>query len=317
MRRLSNLLLLILPALALAQAPPPPKPAPAQDDVTFHAETNLVPLIVSVLDKSGKLVTNIPQSAFHVFENDVEQPIKIFKREDVPVSMGIIIDNSGSMRDKRAKVAAAALALVKASNPQDEVFIVNFNDDAYLDSPFTADIKKMEEALDKIDSKGGTAMRDAISMSIDYLKDQGKKDKKVLLVVTDGNDNTSNMSLEQLVRKEQQSEVLLYSIGLLNEEEKREASKAKRALKALAGSSGGLDYYPKDLAEVDKITPQIAHEIRNQYVIGYIPLNTALDGTYRKIRVEIKGYGNLNIRTRSGYYATAAPAKSSNSLVNK
>ena len=314
MRRLSNLSIFLLSVvLASAQAPPPP---PVQDDVTFRADTNLVPLTVTVLDKTGKMVTNIPQSAFHVFENGVEQSIKIFKREDVPVSMGIIIDNSGSMRDKRSKVAAATLALVKASNPQDEVFIVNFNDDAYLDCPFTSDIKKLEEALDKIDSKGGTAMRDAISMSIDYLKDKGKKDKKVLLIVTDGNDNTSNMSLEQLVRKSQQTEVLVYSIGLLTEEEKREATKAKRALKALAEASGGLDYYPKDLAEVDSITPRIAHEIRNQYVVAYAPSNTAFDGTYRKISVQIKGYGSPIVRTRNGYYAPSGP-KSSNSLVNK
>lgn len=291
----------------------------AQDDIpTFTSDTNLVVLHASVLDKNGKLLTNIPQSAFHVMENGVEQPLKIFRREDVPVSMGIIIDNSGSMRDKRSKVAAAALALVKASNPQDEVFIVNFNDDAYLDCPFTSDTKKMEEALDKIDSRGGTAMRDAISMSIDYLKDKGKKDKKVLLVVTDGNDNTSNMTLEQLVRKAQQSEVLIYSIGLLNEEEKREANKAKRALKALAEASGALDYYPKDLAEVDRITPQVAHEIRNQYILAYLPTNAALDGSFRKISVKITGFGNPVVRTRSGYYATATRnAKTASSLVNK
>ena len=316
MRRLNSFFgLLLLTGFLHAQEPP--KPPAADDDVIFKADTNMVVLQATVLDKSGKLVTNIPQSAFHVMENGVEQPLKIFRREDVPVSMGIIIDNSGSMRDKRAKVAAAALALVKASNPQDEVFIVNFNDDAFLDCPFTNDIKKMEEALYKIDSKGGTAMRDAISMSIDYLKDKGKKDKKVLLVVTDGNDNTSNMSLEQLVRKATQSETLIYSIGLLNEEEKREAVKAKRALKALAESSGAMDYYPKDLTEVDKITPQVAHEIRNQYILGYLPLNANLDGTFRKINVQVKGYGNITVRTRNGYYATPAPLKGSNSLVNK
>src|SRR5579883_467004 len=289
-----------------AQNPPP---AAAPDEIpTFRTGTNQVVLHATVVDKNGKLLTNIPESAFHVYENGQEQTLNLFRREDVPVSMGIIIDNSGSMREKRAKVAAASMALVHASNPQDEVFIVNFNDDAYLDCPLTSDPKKLEEALDKIDAKGGTAMRDAISMSIDYLKDKGKKDKKVLLVVTDGNDNTSNMSLEQLVRKATQSETLIYSIGLLSEEEKREASKAKRALKALAESSGALDYYPKDLAEVDKITPQVAHEIRNQYVVGYVPLNTAFDGTYRSINVQVKGYGNLSVRTRKGYYANPAPA---------
>jgi VWFA-related protein len=313
MHRLSSFLVGSLAAsFGWAQGPPP-----VQDDVTFRADTNLVPLYASVQDKTGKLLTNIPQSAFHILENGVEQTIKIFRREDVPVSMGIIIDNSGSMRDKRAKVAAASLALVKASNPQDEVFIVNFNDDAFLDCPLTSDIKKLEEALDKIDSKGGTAMRDAISMSIDYVKDKGKKDKKVLLVVTDGNDNTSNESLEQIVRKARQSEILVYSIGLLNEEERREATKAKRALKALAEASGGMDYYPKDLAEVDKITPLVAHEIRNQYILGYVPINSTLDGSFRKISVTVKGYGNPTVRTRNGYYATPAPAPKSpsNSLV--
>jgi Ca-activated chloride channel family protein len=305
MRRLNNLFLLLIPMLCFAQEPPA-----AQEEPTFRADTNLVVLHATVVDKNGKLLTNIPQSGFKVFENGVEQPLKIFRREDVPVSMGIIIDNSGSMRGKRVSVAAASMDLVKASNPQDEDFIVNFNDDAYLDQPFTSDNKKLEEALDKIDSKGGTAMRDAISMSIDYLKDKGKKDKKVLLVVTDGNDNTSNISLEQLVRKARQSEVLIYAIGLLNEEEPREASKAKRALKALAENSGGVTYFPKDPAEVDKITPQVAHEIRNQYILAYLPTNPTLDGTFRKINVTVKGFGNPTVRTRNGYYATQSNAKS-------
>jgi VWFA-related protein len=295
---------LLLGQSALPQNPPP------GDEFVFTADTRLVVVHASVLDSKGKLVTTLPESAFKVLENNVEQTIKIFRREDIPVSMGIIIDNSGSMRDKRAKVAAASLDLVKASNPQDEVFIVNFNDDAYLDQPFTNDVKKLETALERIDSKGGTAMRDAISMSIDYLKDKGKKDKKVLIVVTDGNDNTSNIGLEELVRKAQQSDVLIYSIGILSEEEPREARKAKRALHDLGIASGGLDYYPKDLAEVDKITPEVAHEIRNQYTLGYTPTNTAMDGSFRKITVNINAPGRLQVRTRNGYYASnsALPA---------
>ena len=155
----------------------PKSPGAASDDDVpiFRSGTQLVDLHVSVLDKSGKLITDIPESAFKVYENSVEQPLKRFLREDVPVSMGIIIDNSGSMRDKRAKVAAASLALVKASNPLDEEFIVDFNDDAYLDQPLTGDIKKLEAALDRLDSRGGTAIRDAISSSIDYVKDKGKR----------------------------------------------------------------------------------------------------------------------------------------------
>ncbi len=278
--------------------------APGDEVPVFTSDTRLVVVQASVLDSKGKLVTNLPQSAFKVFENGVEQQLKIFRREDVPVSMGIIIDNSGSMRDKAAKVAAAALDLVKASNPQDEVFIVNFNDDAYLDQPMTNDLKKLEEALQRYQTKGGTAMRDAISMSMDYTKDKAKRDKKVLVVVTDGNDNTSNMNLEDLVRKAQQSGVLIYSIGILSEEEPREARKAKRALHDLALASGGMDYYPKDLEEVDRITPEVAHEIRNQYTLAYTPTNLALDGTFRKITVTVNAPGHPTVRARNGYYAT-------------
>jgi Ca-activated chloride channel family protein len=245
-------------------------PPVSQDDIpVFTADTRLVVVHASILDRNGKLITDLPESAFKVQENGVDQTIKIFRREDIPVSMGIVIDNSGSMRDKSAKVAAAALALVRASNPRDEVFIVNFNDDAYLHQSFTNDVKKLEQALDRYATKGGTAMRDAISMSLDYMKEKSKKDKKVLVVVTDGDDNTSNMTLEELVRKAQQSDVLIYSIGILSDEEPREARRAKLALHDLAASSGGQDYYPKDLAEVDKITPEVAHEIRNQYTLAY------------------------------------------------
>jgi Ca-activated chloride channel homolog len=287
--------------------PDAPKSAsPAEGDVpVFRGGTQLVDLHVSVLDQNGKLITDIPESAFKVYENGVEQPLKIFRREDIPVSMGIIIDSSGSMRNKRAKVAAASLALVKASNPQDEEFILDFNDDAYLDQPLTSDIQKLGAALDRLDSRGRTAMRTAISFSLDYVEKSGKHDKKVLVVVTDGNDNASdgNPTQEALVRTAQRSEVLIYCIGLLSEEAPRDARDARGALKVLAEASGGLDYYPKDLAEVERVTPQIAHEIRNQYLLAYTPTNPALDGTFRKIDVKVTGYGDPSVRARSGYYA--------------
>jgi VWFA-related protein len=288
----------------------------AQDEIpVFSTGIKEVTLHVSVLDKSGKLITNIPKSAFKVYEDNVEQPIKLFRREDVPVSMGILVDNSGSMNDKRARVAAAALALVKASNPDDEVFIVNFNDDPYLDQSFTHDTKKLEEALSRIDARGGTAMRNAISGAIDYMKTDAKLDKKVIVVVTDGNDNSSGeTTLEQLLRKVRDSGVLVYSIGLLSEEEAREARAAKRALNSLAETSAGAAYYPKDLAEVEKLTPEIAHEIRNQYTIAYSPLNENLDGSFRKIKVELSGqYKGATVRAKNGYYATPEPPKATSS----
>jgi Ca-activated chloride channel family protein len=285
---------------------PAPADAAGDDEVAvFRAGTQLVDLAVSVLDKNGKPISGIPRSAFQVYENNILQPIKVFRAEDAPVSIGIVIDNSGSMRDKRARVAAAALSLVKLSNPQDEEFIVDFNDDTYLDQPFTSDIKKLETTLALIKPEGGTAMRDAISLSIDYMKEAATRERKVLLVVTDGNDNASTVGLERLVNRARQSEVLIYAIGLLDEEERREAKAAKRALNALTQESGGLAFYPKGVTEVDAIALQVAHEIRNQYTIAYSPLNDARDGSFRQIKVTVNGPGHPQVRTRTGYYATA------------
>jgi VWFA-related protein len=201
-------------------------------------------------------------------------------------------------------VEASALALVRDSNPQDEAFVVNFNDEAYLDADFTSDIKLLEQGLTKIDSRGGTAMRDALRMSINHLAGKAKRDKKVILVVTDGNDNASLMSIEALVREAQQNDVLIYAIGLLSEEEKREAGKAKRALNLLVESTGGQVFYPKDVTQVEQIAHEVAHDIRNQYTITYTPTNQALDGSFRQIKVAIKSAGNPIGRTRMGYYAT-------------
>ncbi|MFL6417235.1 MAG: VWA domain-containing protein [Bryobacteraceae bacterium] len=270
----------------------------------FRSDTRLVVLHASVNDRRGKLLTNLDRNAFKVFENGQPQEVKIFKREDVPVSLGIIIDDSGSMQSKRTRVEAAALAMVRESNPQDEVFIVNFNDEAFLDVPFTNDIKKMEQGLARIDSRGGTAMRDAINMSLDYVKKEGKRDKKVLLVITDGNDNASGTSLEKVVARSNQSDVLVYAIGLFTEEEKREASKARRALNELTTATGGLAFYPKEVAEVQSLAVEVAHDIRNQYTIAYTPSIQALDGSYRQIRVVVEAPGKPVVRTRTGYYAT-------------
>lgn len=290
------------------------------DQSVIRVDTRLVVLHCSVLDNKGRLVTNLPQSAFKVYENKTEQPIKLFRREDVPVSMGLVIDNSGSMRDKRQRVEAAAVKLVKASNRQDEIFIVNFNDDAYLDVPFTNDLAKMEEGLARIDSRGGTAMRDAISMSMDHLKQEGKKDKKVILVVTDGDDTASTgITLEKLVEKAHKlDQVIIYGIGILGKEDARTRKKAERAINALTKASGGASYYPGDVSEVEALAEQVAQDIRSQYVIAYSPTNQNLDGTFRTIKVTATG-GRYTVRTRSGYYASpdaprrkpAAPAAGS------
>jgi VWFA-related protein len=270
----------------------------------FRADTRLVVLHASVTDRRGKLLTNLNRDAFKVYENGQQQQVKIFRREDVPVSLGIIIDDSGSMMTKRSRVEAASLAMVRDSNPQDEVFIVNFNDDAYLDVPFTNDIHKMEQGLARIDSRGGTAMRDAISMSLDYMRAKAKKDKKVLMVITDGNDNASNITLEKLVARANQADTLIYAIGLFTEEEKHEAAKARRALKELTTATGGLAFYPKEVAEVQAMAVEIARDIRSQYTIAYSPSIQQLDGSYRQIKVTVDAPGKPVVRTRSGYYAT-------------
>lgn len=272
----------------------------------FRTDTRLVVLHATVVDKSGRLITTLPRTAFHTFEDGVEQQIKLFRREDVPVSMGLVIDNSGSMREKRRKVEAAAIALVKASNPQDEVFIVNFNDEPFQDVPFTSDLKRMEEGLARIDSRGGTAMRDSILASIGYAKSKGRRDKKVIVAITDGNDNMSEIGLERLVREAQQQEVLIYTIGLFSEEDRGEAKKAQRAIDTITKATGGQAYYPKEVDEVGKIALQVAHDIRNQYIIAYSPSNQALDGSFRAIRVQVRGPNRPTARTRTGYYATPA-----------
>ncbi len=312
--------------LVRAQQAPPEKAALQTDNgsAVFRADTRLVVCHTTVVDKNGHLVTNLPESAFTVYENGQKQQIKVFRREDIPVSLGLIIDNSGSMRDKRAKVEAAALDLVKASNPDDEVFVVNFNDEAYLDNPhgkdFTNNIKEMEEALTRIDSRGGTAMRDAIRMSIDHLKEKAHKDKKVLVVVTDGNDNSSVISMEDLVRASQQSEVLIYPVGLMSDEERREARRAERALKDLADATGGEAFFPKELSDVERICHQVARDIRSQYTIEYTPSNPAMDGTFRQIKITVNAPGHPTVRSRSGYYATpdqGVPAKNASASTFK
>jgi VWFA-related protein len=290
------------------QAKPAAESPQEEPGARFSSDTRLVVLHTTVVDKSGHFVTDLTKSAFSVFENGVPQPIRDFRHEDIPVSLGLIIDNSGSMRDKRAKVEAAGLALVKDSNKDDEVFIVNFNDEAFLDNPhnkdFTNDIKELQEALTRIDSRGGTAMRDAIRMSIDHLKEKAHKDKKVLVVVTDGNDNSSMITLEKLVKDAQQAEVLIYAIGLLSEEERRQAKQAERALNELAQATGGEAFSPKELSEVDRIAHTVARDIRNQYTITYTPTNANLDGSFRAIKVNVNGPNKPTARTRSGYYAT-------------
>jgi Ca-activated chloride channel homolog len=293
-------------------APPPGQPpAPQQETPNKQGRialnVNLVVLHTSVFDDRGKFVEGLTQDNFRVYEDKVEQKLAVFKREDIPVSMGLVIDNSGSMRDKRPRVNEAALTLVQASNPQDEAFVVNFNDDFYLDldKDFTNSIPELKEALERIDARGSTALYDAIIGSLDHLK-KGTKEKKVLLIVTDGEDNTSRNTLEKTVREIQKTDTVIYTIGLLSEESKKSAKSAKRALTAIAQASGGVAYFPENVEDVHAICEQVAHDIRHQYTLAYYPSNSARDGTFRSVHVDVippHGKGKLVARTRNGYYA--------------
>lgn len=272
--------------------------------------TRMVICHTTVQDKSGRPVTNLDLRDFTIAENGVKQEIRLFRHEDVPVSLGLLIDNSGSMRDKRNSVEAAALELVKASNPANEVFVVNFNDKVYFDNPhgkdFTTDRTEVQEALTRIDSRGDTAIWRAIVESIEKMK-KAHRETHVLVVVTDGVDDASHMKLEDLVRSAQQSNVTIYIIGLLVDggEKKSVAHDARRQLSLLADATGGEAFYPHQLADVERIARQVATEMSSQYVIGYKPSNEALDGAFRRIRVNVKAAGSPTARTRTGYYATA------------
>ena len=296
---------------APAQGQPPSSQGPGQSPqgptatdngvFTFTAKAEEVTLHATVVDERNRLITNLGKGDFAVFENSQPQQIRSFRQEDIPVAIGVVIDNSGSMREKRDEVNKAAINLVRASNPEDQVFVVNFNDEYYLDQEFTADVKKLQAALEHVESRGGTALYDAIVASADYLT-KSPLQRKVLFVVTDGEDDASQESLEQAVHKLQlENGPTVYAIGLLGTEKAR---KAKRALEILADRTGGISFFPPSLGEVDDISRSIAHDIRNQYTITYTPTTPKNVGGFRTIHVDARArpYKKLTVRTRSGYY---------------
>jgi Ca-activated chloride channel family protein len=274
---------------------------------TFHQNVDEVVLSCTVMDSDNHLVQDLTQEDFHVFEDNVPQSIVAFQHSDIPVSMGILIDNSGSMRDKREAVNTAALDLVRASNPSDEAFIVNFSDEAFLDQDFTSDINKLREGLAHIESRGGTALYDAVVASADQLSQGAKRPKQVLLIITDGEDNASTLDLEQTIRRIQDMQgPVVYSIGLLFGEDAHgtEAHRARRALQLLSDETGGIAFFPRSLAEVDSIAGEVARDIRNQYTIGYHSTKPISQGGYRAVHVVAKAahHEKLSVRTKAGYY---------------
>jgi Ca-activated chloride channel homolog len=284
------------------------------DDYTIGVSVDVVVLQATVLDRKGTLVSGLDKNNFQIFEDGALQQIKHFSHEDIPVTVGLVIDNSGSMRPKRNDVIAAALTFAHFSNPQDQMFVVNFNEKVSFGLPgaipFTDQVAQLEVALSRIYADGQTALYDAVAVALDHLK-QGNRDKKVLIVISDGGDNASQHKLAQIMSMAQQSDAIIYTIGIFDEEDE---DRNPHVLKELAKDTGGDSFLPQSLKDLAPICERIAHDIRNQYTLAYVPTNRKRDGTYRVIQVKASGQdrGRLSVRTRTGYFASPAltsPAK--------
>jgi VWFA-related protein len=279
---------------------------------TLRENVNEVILNCTVVDENGELVKGLAQRDFRVWEDGVPQTIQSFQYQDLPVSMGILVDNSGSMRDKRSAVDKAALDLVRASNPHDEAFIVNFSDKAYLDQGFTSKLVALEKGLSRFDAGNMTALYDAVAASADELSKYGTHPKEVLLIITDGADNASQLTLAEAVRRVQYlGGPVVYSIGLLYDDSPQEAQKAKSDLEELSADTGGIAYFPSSVDQVNEVAEQVASDIRHQYTIGYRSTKPASLGGFRTVRVEATAphYKKLIVRTRKGYYPGQRPGQ--------
>jgi len=299
------------PASSPVQGQQPAAQEPAAGDQSsmfvFKKQVQEVVLHATVVDDQGNPVPGLDKSAFTVFEDGAPQPVTSFRREDVPVEMGIVIDNSGSMREKRDAVNQAVLNLIRASNPKDEIFVVNFSQNSYLDQDFTSDVNLLQAALHQVSARGSTALYDAIVASSVHLRNNSGLNKKVLLVITDGQDNMSAQTLQEASRRLQQANgPTLYAIGLLGSGLQ---NSGRDALQQLAKGTGGVAYFPGTLDQVDSITRTIAHDIRGQYMIAYRPKNQNTRPEYQSVKVEAHapGYRSLAVRTKTGYFSPEAP----------
>lgn len=296
-RGLSIAMLLCLPVLAPAPASqdPPPK--------VFASRSEVVVVHVSVRDRKLHLVSGLPRDAFSVFENGQPQAVTFFENEDHPVTVGLVVDSSGSMHRKREDVIAAGLAFARSSHPKDELFTINFNESVWEglppSVPFTTDIEQLRRALLRSTARGQTALFDAIRASLTHL-DQGREAKKVLIVVSDGGDNASKTTYADVLDAALRMDAIIYTIGIYDEYE-RDAK--PELLKKLAESTGGAAFFPRDPSEATQILERIAAEIRSGYTLGYVPSSNT--SGYRAIRVDVRAPDGrkLTVRARSGYVA--------------
>jgi Ca-activated chloride channel homolog len=303
------LLLIALPNIAWTQPSPPAQSSPV-GPYTIRVNVADVVLHPTVENREGKPVSGLTKDNFQIYENGVLQPIKYFSHEDIPVTVGLVVDNSGSIRPKRPDIIAAALAFARSSNPQDQMFVINFNEHVSFGLPpgtmFTDQPEQLQAGLSVARPQGLTALYDAIAAGLEQLK-KGNRDKQVLIVITDGGDNVSKHTLTQIMAMAGQSDAIIYTMGVFDEED---GDQNPHVLKQLANATGGEAFLPKTLQEVLPICEHIAHDIRNQYMIAYVPTNESQDGKYRKIQVKAQGRERWYVRTRAGYYALPKPQES-------
>jgi Ca-activated chloride channel homolog len=310
--------MLLVISLILGAAPqwPPPPPVDGDPDPAagqFSVSVDLVVLHATVRDRKGHIVADLQQEHFEVFEDSVRQNLRLFLREDIPVAVGLVVDHSGSMKSKFGDVLAAARAFVHSSNPNDEMFVVNFNENVSLglphSLPFTNDADQLERAIAGTPVTGQTALYDAVGEALDQLQ-RATRDKKVLIVISDGGDNASSLTMDQVVRLAQQSSALIYTVGIFDVDDE---DRNPAVLRRLATASGGEAYLPEASRDLPGVCQRIAQDIRNQYTIGYVSGNEAKPGTFRSIRVVAKTprQRRLIVHTRSGYVAAgeAQPVK--------
>ena len=303
--------LIVFPTLSRSQESSGSRDLP-RDDYTINVNVDVVVLHATAQDHKNTLVSGLGKEDFQIYEDGVLQPIKYFSHEDIPVTVGLVVDNSGSMVTKRADVIAAALAFARSSNPQDQMFVVNFNEKVSFglpgSTPFTDQVAQLEVALSRIAANGQTALYDAVAAALAHLK-QGNRDKKVLIVISDGGDNASKHRLSEITALAGQPDAIIYTIGLFDE---HDGEQNPGVLRQLAKDTGGQAFLPESIKDVVPICERIAHDIRNQYMLGYVPTNRKRDGTFRVIQVKASapGRGHLWVRTRTGYFAPALPPPS-------
>jgi Ca-activated chloride channel homolog len=274
---------------------------------TLEMNTEEVVLNCTVLDSKGQLVNDLTKNNFKAFEDKVPQVIVSLQHQDTPVSIGLIVDNSGSMRTKRAAITSAAIDLVKASNPQDETFVINFSDEAYLDQDFTSDVSKLQAGLAHLSLSGGTALYDTVVTAADKMEQSARRPRKVLIVITDGDDNASKLTLDNAIHRVQDLQgPTIYSIGLMFDSDngRLESRHARHDLQALSKETGGIAFFPSSLKEIDSVAAEVARDIRNQYAVAYRPARTPRTG-YHTVKVEASapGHSKLTVHTRAGYFA--------------